>query len=970
MSLSDGRSSPEFDSADEEENIQNDDSYIMQEDEYQPPLSAIPPKVILQEEGQAEVSSSPAFQCLDDLFQEGKLTGTKVALLKAKYTELHETLKRSRENELNLLRLAKDYTEETEKQKNDLESADDFPENCNTEVSKLRQILLQHNNTLKIKEDAQYQLEYQIQNLTEEQKILEREKDRLPNSAEMERKVAELQRACEDLKKEASQRQSESRSLKEDVERQNRNLKIEQELLRKRLTEVEQIKSSLVAENAKPGFLKKDVDRLTRQHRELEVKLNNIDKKYEETSAVEKNRSKQLFSAEEENSQIKRDLEQVQAKLQETEQKYDVLMKDAGYIKDRETMLLGDKGTLDMSLRHISLEKKNLHEMFSRRQRERDRDAKTYKKMELQLKIAADNLVNTNTVLEKVRSAAINAPKDDGSLQQKKDDLKKEVEQTKRALANQNSLTTIETVKVEQSIAMEERLLYQQGDLRIEVVELTRLAAIKNDEREQKARDFMRAEMRFNRAVQDVKTKDLQIQDYQKKLNELNIKLKDFAKLYDVIKTERNKCVHLIQTSTQKAAEMREKIKILQNEIEILRTSVAQKERLLQKSRMKHQEQIGQRDSVRNELAKQQGIDKKMRSERDEQQNEIDKLNTMINQTEEQVADQRKRYEIATQQRNEKGIQLIERNEEVCVFLEKCNIQDEMIRNGDVQMKVRDEETRFLKMQLVNERRELELMRKSIPDKKALEDELVTLNIQMQACQDRLVDLDGRTENANDPTRVRFLEGKDLPPDKMKDKLEELESRLATKEEQILEKDLILQQVTRLAQRVQKKSDSGKMDTLNLAKHVNELQAKIKEVTRKMMGLVSELSMKQAHALRLQQEVKEKESSLEQAYLRMEKNEPPSDDMEMEWNKYVRDENRRTKDMLEARMRTEEEEQYTLPGTITCTTAEPRPNAYIPDEENDLPIPRPYGAHAPFKPQEQSSNMRHIRKPVQKPIEI
>ena len=56
-------------------------------------------------------------------------------------------------------------------------------------------------------------------------------------------------------------------------------------------------------------------------------------------------------------------------------------------------------------------------------------------------------------------------------------------------------------------------------------------------------------------------------------------RLKDFAKLYDVIKNERNKCVNLIQTSTQKAAEMREKIKILQNEIEILRTAVTQKDR-------------------------------------------------------------------------------------------------------------------------------------------------------------------------------------------------------------------------------------------------------------------------------------------------------------------------------------------------------------------------------------------------------
>jgi len=56
-------------------------------------------------------------------------------------------------------------------------------------------------------------------------------------------------------------------------------------------------------------------------------------------------------------------------------------------------------------------------------------------------------------------------------------------------------------------------------------------------------------------------------------------RLKEFAKLYDVIKNERNKIVNLIQKSTQTSAEMKEKIKILANEMEILRTAVSQKER-------------------------------------------------------------------------------------------------------------------------------------------------------------------------------------------------------------------------------------------------------------------------------------------------------------------------------------------------------------------------------------------------------
>ena len=55
------------------------------------------------------------------------------------------------------------------------------------------------------------------------------------------------------------------------------------------------------------------------------------------------------------------------------------------------------------------------------------------------------------------------------------------------------------------------------------------------------------------------------------------------------------------------------------------------------------------------------------------------------------------------------------------------------------------------------------------------------------------------------------------------------------------------------------------------------------------------------------------------------------------------------------------------PATAKRTTAEPRPNAYIADE---IGIPKPYGALAPFKPAEPGSSMRHIRAPVAKSIEI
>ena len=48
----------------------------------------------------------------------------------------------------------------------------------------------------------------------------------------------------------------------------------------------------------------------------------------------------------------------------------------------------------------------------------------------------------------------------------------------------------------------------------------------------------------------------------------------------------------------------------------------------------------------------------------------------------------------------------------------------------------------------------------------------------------------------------------------------QLETRLSEKEEALLEKDLVFEQVTRLVGRVRTKADTGKDDTLDLAKKV------------------------------------------------------------------------------------------------------------------------------------------------------
>ena len=99
---------------------------------------------------------------------------------------------------------------------------------------------------------------------------------------------------------------------------------------------------------------------------------------------------------------------------------------------------------------------------------------------------------------------------------------------------------------------------------------------------------------------------------------------------------------------------------------------------------------------------------------------------------------------------------------------------------------------------------------------------------------------------------------------------------------------------------------------------------------------------------------------------------PPSDDAEHEWYRMERERVRRQQQLLDSSANSAMNVSGGLGSMGTDkakvrTTAEPRPNAYIPDE---LGIPRPYGVNAPFKPTVPGSTMRHVQKPKIREIVI
>lgn len=123
-----------------------------------------------------------------------------------------------------------------------------------------------------------------------------------------------------------------------------------------------------------------------------------------------------------------------------------------------------------------------------------------------------------------------------------------------------------------------------------------------------------------------------------------------------------------IQNSSQELADMKDRLKILNSEVEILREESSEKERSLTKAKHNVQVEINIRDNLRNFLSKQQLSLHQKKTELGRQVAEIEKLNANIDSLESEMRQQRKFYENFCKERNLKGVQLIDRNDELCIL--------------------------------------------------------------------------------------------------------------------------------------------------------------------------------------------------------------------------------------------------------------------------------------------------------------
>merc|ERR1712118_334712 len=167
-------------------------------------------------------------------------------------------------------------------------------------------------------------------------------------------------------------------------------------------------------------------------------------------------------------------------------------------------------------------------------------------------------------------------------------------------------------------------------------------------------------------------------------------------------------------------------------------------------------------------------------------------------------------------------------------------------------------------------------------------EEVLRLRESLNEVRKRADSLSIELENPSSVMRKwRQLGGEDLDAETLHAKIQLNEERLNDKKEALLEKELILEEVSALSDKLRQQAIDGRQGTLELSQKVNLFQAKIKDMTRKMMATVSELSMYQATAMKFQTERDEVQEKVMQARENMEAGLPPTDTADAEFERVI-----------------------------------------------------------------------------------
>jgi chromosome segregation ATPase len=349
-------------------------------------------------------------------------------------------------------------------------------------------------------------------------------------------------------------------------------------------------------------------------------------------------------------------------------------------------------------------------------------------------------------------------------------------------------------------------------------------------ETEKYVEELNQARQRYEQAIEEGKIKRMETEELQERIRDGQEKLKQQQALYEAVRSERNSYSKLLIDATEEIEAMNRSKKIMNTQIKKLRAEIEKRQDELLEQSAKQEKVKNTIERIKKQIITLEKEIKEQESINRQHEEEIYKLNQIIKDADMERKRQQKEYESVMNDRDILGAQLIKRNDELAHLYEKIKSQQSALKKGQHQFMEKSQEIDTLRKHIsllhkkqVELKDEISSMDELSTSVHALKRELLQENMKIRSLQDEL-------ENPMNVHRWRKLEGSDPHSFKMIQQIQALQKKLIEKTEEVMEKDMLIQQKEKLY--LELKEVLIRQPGPEVAEQVNALQSTLKSKTK------------------------------------------------------------------------------------------------------------------------------------------
>ncbi|KAM6911713.1 cilia- and flagella-associated protein 58 [Lycodopsis pacificus] len=590
-------------------------------------------------------------------------------------------------------------------------------------------------------------------------------------------------------------------------------------------------------ESSREMRLKEKLDKEVKQlHVDMEAKMGDIkalslqgQRAKEEQQRLEQ----QLKELKILNERSTRELEQLQVKniklLQECEQ------------------LSSVKDNLSLEHQQNANELKMREEEVNQMRQEIAKQTKMREAVQKKFHQMADQKADVDVQRETLRAQIAGLEKDLESSQKQVETDKKALDELirERDILNKNMIKAAQSTEKQQNLVKlleqdKKTLEHEISGYRQEAQKQRKIIQQLEKERDRYINETSNLMQKVQQKMSDVEVRETEIFDWRKKVTEAECKLKQQEKLLESVVSERNLYSKNLIEAQEEIAEMKRKMKTMNNQVTRLRDEMTGKELALTKGQQEHKRLEKDNEALKGELQLMKLQLEETKQRVDSQKAEQQKLQKIIADADAEQVQQMKQLDQVVRERDNLGKQLLHRNNERALLYEKIRIQQSILSKGDFHYSQRMDDIRLLKLEIKRLRRKKSILDKTVHNTEDLRRELFHLQRELLRERTRNSVLEEQLQPIN-IHRWRRLEGSDPGKYELIQKIQALQKRLIAKTQELEEHELLLQEKEKLY--VELKHIMARQPGPEAAEQLQQCQWTIRERTKKLQALVAEVRL-------------------------------------------------------------------------------------------------------------------------------